>query len=99
MNPFELLDITIDATDRDVEAAYRRCLRTHAPDIDPEGFKEVRRAYELVRDEAARIHYLEFHHEPAGRLVDILEEGLKSRDEPVAHEGSEVWLAALRERP
>ena len=36
------------ATNRDVKAAYARLLKQHRPDKDPEGFKNLREAYEAA---------------------------------------------------
>lgn len=38
----------------DVRAAYARLLKQHRPDVDPEGFRRIREAYELLRDGASR---------------------------------------------
>ena len=35
------------ATEKDIKIAYARLLKQHRPDIDPEGFRRVREAYEL----------------------------------------------------
>lgn len=43
----------IDAAEVDaaaVKRAYRRALAEHPPDTDPDGFRRIRDAYELLRD-------------------------------------------------
>jgi hypothetical protein len=37
-----------------VKRAYRRALAAHPPDTDPDGFRRIRDAYELLRDPWAR---------------------------------------------
>lgn len=37
-----------------VKRAYRRALAQHPPDTDPDGFRRIRDAYELLRDPWAR---------------------------------------------
>ena len=48
------LEIGADATPREVKRAYRRMTVAHPPDRDPEGFRRVREAYELLREPALR---------------------------------------------
>lgn len=37
-----------------IKDAYRRALAGHPPDTDPEGFRRIRAAYELLRDPWSR---------------------------------------------
>ena len=39
-----------------IKQAYRRAVAKHPPDLDPEGFRRIRAAYELLRDPWARAH-------------------------------------------
>jgi hypothetical protein len=39
-----------------VKRAYRRALADHPPDTDPDGFRRIREAYELLRDPWAHVH-------------------------------------------
>jgi hypothetical protein len=61
-NPYEQLQITPDATEEQVKAAYRRIARTCHPDVsrDPESaarFIACTQAYELLADPAKRRLY------------------------------------------
>lgn len=47
-----------DADPASIKRAYRRALGVHPPDTDPEGFRLVRDAYELLRDPWARANAL-----------------------------------------
>jgi hypothetical protein len=48
-NPWHFLALDpTSATERDVKAAYARLLKSHRPDQDPEGFKQLRSAYETA---------------------------------------------------
>lgn len=67
-----LHELAIDATTSPEEArrAYLRLLRNRKPDVDPEGFRRLREAYEIVR---------------AGPLGTLLEEAASVRDAPAAN--------------
>ena len=57
-DPWQILILDVNtATEKDVKAAYARLLKQHRPDVDPEGFRRVRDAYEtalaMVRDRDA----------------------------------------------
>ncbi|WP_018693021.1 J domain-containing protein [Algicola sagamiensis] len=51
-NPWEFLEITSAATEREVKRAYAKKLKQHRPDQDPEGFKQLREAYEFALNHA-----------------------------------------------
>ena len=46
-----------------IKQAYRRALAEHPPDTDPDGFRRIRDAYELLRDPWSRLS--ELLHDPA----------------------------------
>lgn len=54
-DPFAFLGVPTDAGEGAIREAYRRALREHPPERDPEGFKQVRAAYEALRDPAERL--------------------------------------------
>ena len=54
-DPYEVLGITRTATAAELKQAYFALVRTHPPERDPEMFKQVRAAYERLRDPAARV--------------------------------------------
>lgn len=45
-----VLGVSTGASEADVRRAYTRLVKQHKPDRDPEGFRRVREAYELLRD-------------------------------------------------
>ncbi len=47
-DPYELLGVPHDATEREIKRAYARLLRVHRPDRDPAGFRRLREAYETA---------------------------------------------------
>ena len=57
MNYYEVLDISQDADKTAVKRAYFSAVRKHSPDLDPEGFKNIRKAYETLSDDEKRSDY------------------------------------------
>lgn len=57
-DPYQVLGVPSDAGEAEIRSAYRRAVREHPPDRDPEGFERVRDAYEKVRDPAAAAYAL-----------------------------------------
>jgi hypothetical protein len=53
-DPFATLGVSPDADPDAVRDAYRAALRAHPPERDPEGFKRLRAAYEVLRDPEQR---------------------------------------------
>lgn len=45
---FEALGLAAGSSAREIKRAYRARVAAHPPDRDPEGFRRVREAYELV---------------------------------------------------
>jgi curved DNA-binding protein CbpA len=54
-DPYEVLGIARTATATELKQAYFALVRAHPPERDPEMFKQVRAAYERLRDPAIRI--------------------------------------------
>lgn len=52
---YKLLGIEPDADERQLKAGYFRTIRRYSPEEDPEMFKRVRQAYELLQNPKKRI--------------------------------------------
>lgn len=50
LQPWEVLGVSPDASEETVRARYLELVRAHSPERDPEGFRRIHRAYELVKD-------------------------------------------------
>ncbi len=57
IDPFQRLAVTPDASDQQIRQAYLRCVKQHPPEQDPETFKQIRQAYEAIKDERNRLKY------------------------------------------
>lgn len=69
MYPFLIFDLDPDASDEQVEARYRELVVQSPPDRDPEGFAEVRKAYESLADHRRRLRSWLFHFDDHGRSL------------------------------
>jgi DnaJ-class molecular chaperone len=69
MYPFFILDLPRDASDEDVDRRYHELLRKYPPDRAPEEFREIRRAFEALRDRRARLRVRLFHFDETGRRL------------------------------
>jgi DnaJ-class molecular chaperone len=62
-DPYEVLGLKRDASDKDIRAAYRRLAKQHHPDLNPgnhaaeERFKEISSANDLLGDAAKRARF------------------------------------------
>ncbi len=63
---WQVLGIEPGSSFEQIRQAYARLLKQHRPDVDPEGFRRVRDAYELLRDQA------ESHRSGAGQGVSAI---------------------------
>jgi len=62
MNPYEVLGIQKDLSDADIKQSYRRLAMKHHPDKggDPEEFKKIAEAYEILSNAERRQQYDDF---------------------------------------
>jgi len=60
-DPYQQLGISREADDEAVHAAYHARLKLSPPEHDPEGFRRLREAYELLKTERLRVAFDLFH--------------------------------------
>lgn len=69
ITPFEearaLLGVGLEEEPAAIKRAYRRQVLAHPPDLDPEGFRRVRSAYELLMEPGERAREILLHSQPA----------------------------------
>lgn len=56
-NYYDILDVSKDASKRDIKRAYFSLIRKHPPEKDEEKFMEIRNAYDTLSDERKRKIY------------------------------------------
>ena len=49
MDYYKILGLTSQASQNEIKRAYFRLLRQHSPETDPEGFRQIREAYEYLK--------------------------------------------------
>jgi curved DNA-binding protein CbpA len=94
LDPYAVLDVSPEADDERIRAAYLSKLKQYPPDRSPVEFERVRDAYELLRDRRTRAQHTLFFCNPEAPLDSLLE-GVDNRRRYV---GPDPWLAVLKER-
>jgi curved DNA-binding protein CbpA len=73
MTLYEVLGVSVEASEEEIKAAYRRRVKETHPDAsgggDPAAFRQVQHAYEVLGDEACRAKYDREGEEPAGAAM------------------------------
>jgi len=57
LNPYDELSAQRDATDAEIKHLYLEQVKRYPPEKDPERFKQIRHAYELIKDQNARLEH------------------------------------------
>lgn len=55
LDPYKILDVPRDASLGEIKKAYFRLIKHHPPEREPEKFKEIRSAYEKLKNTLSRI--------------------------------------------
>ncbi|MGL4997549.1 MAG: DnaJ domain-containing protein [Cetobacterium sp.] len=56
-NFYEILEIQGDVTPQEIKKAYTKLLRKYPPEKEPEQYKIIREAYDILKDEESRKNY------------------------------------------
>ena len=63
-NYYEILNVNKDANQEEIRSGYKKMLRKYPPEKEHEKYKEIREAYDTLKDEKSRKNYdAYFHHE------------------------------------
>lgn len=79
-NFYQILDIEKNVTSKEVKKAYNKLLRKYPPEKEPEKYKEIREAYETLKDEENRKSYNIFF-SYGDELKKLEEKGRKALEE------------------
>jgi curved DNA-binding protein CbpA len=96
-NPYTTLEIDPGASPAEVRLAYLQKVREHPPERDPEGFKRVREAYEVLRSPRKRAEFTLLELGELGTTLDP--EALREVPPPPlpSHYAEHLLAAALAE--
>ena len=92
-DPRGVLGIGDEATDEEIRAAYLQKIKAHPPERDPDGFEQIRDAFEELRDPLRRTNLMIESCDPTRPLTDLLDCGRSRR-----YTGPEPWLGVLKGR-
>ena len=76
IDPYRVLGVAMEADDATIRTRYLELTRQFPPEKDPQRFAQIRSAYELVKDTAARARYHLFG-PPTGDILEALIAELK----------------------
>ena len=57
MNPYIVLDVPLDAEDKQIRRAYLEAIKVATPEADPRRFQTLNKAYQSIKDKPARCKY------------------------------------------
>jgi DnaJ-domain-containing protein 1 len=92
-DPWNVLEIPVEACEDEIRKAYLRKLKAFPPDRFPERFEEIRDAYAVLKDPRSRVQLMLFLVDPAKPLTTLLDKDRQKRK----FLGPGPWLKALKE--
>ena len=92
--PYQILGVSLEATDEEIRAAYIAKVKQFPPDRSPAEFERIRDAYALLRDPRRRAMITLFAGNPDAPIVSLI--GKRKSERRFA--GPDPWLAVLKER-
>jgi DnaJ-class molecular chaperone len=75
--PYEILDISADASDSDIKLAYLQKVKDNPPDRDQEQFQIIHNAYLAIKDNKSRLSYALFKL-PTADFDELLDQALNT---------------------
>jgi curved DNA-binding protein CbpA len=73
--PYEILGVTVDASDVEIKQAYLQKVKDNPPDRDQEQFQIIHTAYTSIKDSKSRMSYALFN-VPTPDFDDLLDHAL-----------------------
>lgn len=61
MTPYDILNVSLDASDKVIRKSYLELVKKFPPDTAPDQFKKINKAYSLIKDEKSRLSYYLFN--------------------------------------
>ena len=95
MNYYQILGLTPQATQNEIKRAYFKLLREHSPEKDPEGFRQIREAYEYLKSAPVKEDgpsFPPFKEPIEQRFADQIVSNYKNRNYTLARDtAKEAW--------
>ena len=60
--PYDILDVTHDATDSDIKQAYLQQVKRYPPEREQEKFQQIHAAFNAIKDKKSRLSYELFNY-------------------------------------
>ena len=81
-NYYEILNISKNASQEEIRSGYKKMLRKYPPEKEQEKYKEIREAYDTLKDEKSRKNYEAYfyHEKDIKTLEDKYTEHMKARN-------------------
>jgi len=92
MDPSTILEVSWDASEEEIRAAYLRKVKEHPPERSPEEFERIRDAYEMLRDPRNRMRHM-LRSSDADAPLASFADGLKPERR---FTGPRAWLEVLK---
>lgn len=92
MNPYEILGISVNASEQEIRAAYLHKVKEFPPDKSPQDFERVRDAFEALHDPRKRARAMlvsTAFAEPLATLID-------ARPAQRVFAGPQLWREVLK---
>lgn len=94
MDAWQVLDVSRDAGDEEIRAAYLRKVKEHPPERSPEEFERIRDAYDILRDPRRRMHDSLFGCDPFEPMTSAIRIDAPTRK----FVGPQPWLEVFKRK-
>jgi preprotein translocase subunit SecA len=94
MTHYEILEIKENATADEVKQAYRRLIKKYPPETQPEQFKKIREAYDVLSNAKTRQEY-DVMSRYGDEINQLYEDGYRFMDEDKFREAAECFKRIL----
>ena len=95
-NPYQVMGLASTATEPEIRRTYFKLVREHPPERDPDQFKRIRTAYEILRDPDRRAEWDLF---VAVQPPDPLPSRRRPKPDRTFHREDVLWLLRQEIRP
>ena len=96
LSAFDLLQVSMEASDDDIKSAYLTMVQDNSPDKNPERFQEIRQAYEQIATKEDRLNY-ELFQAPRLGFHELLSHLMKETQPKTAAPSGELLRSLIKE--